>query len=142
MTDYLTTLPVELINKILENVPLIDTLSSVCFVNKRLYSVSLAYSRVRLNFSDANTSMSKSQFDFICTKVLYSTSEIVSLTLFDEDGVMTYVKNAIFYSRFSIIDTTFPNLRSLNLTFITYDTCCLFVISNRKYSSRLLYRIN
>lgn len=40
--------------------------------------------------------------------------------------MMTSVKNALFFSRFSIIDRTFPNLRLLTLTYIEYDTWCLF----------------
>ncbi|CAF4596248.1 unnamed protein product, partial [Rotaria sp. Silwood2] len=39
---------------------------------------------------------------------------------------MTSVKNPLFLSRFSIIDKTFPNLRSLTLTHIKYGTWCLF----------------
>jgi hypothetical protein len=70
--------------------------------------------------------MDKSQFDSICTQLLYSTSQIVSLTLFGERDMMTPVKNALFFSRFSIIDQTFPNLRFLTLTYIDYHTWCLF----------------
>ncbi len=126
MLDYLTTLPVELIHKILDNVPSLDIFSSVCFVNKRPRSISLTYPRFQLNFSCMNTSMNKSQFDSICTQLLYSTSQVVSLILFDEDDLMTFTKNAFFFSRFSIIDRTFSNLRSLTLTSIKYDTWCLF----------------
>jgi hypothetical protein len=126
MVDYLTTLPVELIYQILNNIPSLDILTSICCVNKYLRSVSLAYRHFLLNFSGMNTSMNKSQFDSICAYLLYSSSQIISLTLFDEDDVMTSVKNALFFSRFSIIDKTFPNLRSLRLTYIEYDTWCLF----------------
>jgi hypothetical protein len=123
MSDYLTRLPVELIYKILENVPLIDILSSVCLVNKRLRSISLICPRSQLDFSCVNTSMDKSQFDSICTQMLYSTSQVVSLTLFDEnDLMMTRVKNYLFFSRFNIIHKTFRNLRSLTLTSIKYET--------------------
>jgi hypothetical protein len=126
MSDYLTTLPVELIYKILENVPLVDILSSVCLVNKRLRSISLIYPRSHLDFSCVDTSMDKSKFDSICTQMLCSTSQVVSLTLFDKDDLMTSTKNDLFFSRFKIIDTTFPNLRVLTLTYITYRTWCLF----------------
>jgi hypothetical protein len=125
MTDYLTTLPVELIYKILDNISSIDILLSVCFINKRLRSISLTYPGFQLNFNHENISINKSQFDSICTQLLYLTSQVVSLTLFNEDCVMKSVKNSIFFSRFSIIDTTFPNLYSLNLTYIDYDTWCL-----------------
>ena len=126
MLDYLSTLPVELIYKILDNIPLLDILTSICCVNKRLRSVSLAYPRCLLNFSGKSTSINKSQFDSICAYLQNLTSQIVSLTLFDEDDVMTSVKNALFFSRFSIIDKTFPNLLSLTLTYIEYDSWCLF----------------
>jgi hypothetical protein len=126
MSDYLTTLPVELIHKILDNVLSLDIFPSVCFVNKRLRSISLTYPRFQLNFSCSARSMKKSQFDSVCTQLLYSTSQIVSLTLFDEDDLMTSTKNACFFSRFNIIDRTFPNIRSLTLTYIQYDTWCLF----------------
>jgi len=116
MSDYLTRLPVELIYAILENVPLVDILLSVCLVNKSLRSISLICPRSQLDFSCVNTSMSKSQFDSICTQMLHSTSQVVSLTLFDEDDfMMTPVKNYLFFSRFNIIDKTFPNLRSLTM---------------------------
>ncbi|CAF3753462.1 unnamed protein product [Rotaria sp. Silwood1] len=39
---------------------------------------------------------------------------------------MTSAKNTLFFSRFSFIDTTFPNLRSLALTHIKYDTWRFF----------------
>ncbi len=126
MPDYLTTLPVELIHQILDNVPSLDILSSICFVSKRLRSISLTYPRFQLNFSCIDGSMDKSQFDSICTQLLHSTSQIVSLTLFGERDMMTPVKNALFFSRFSIIDQTFPNLRFLTLTYIDYHTWCLF----------------
>ncbi len=126
MLDYLTSLPVELICKILENVPSFDILSSVCFVNKRLRSISLSYPRLQVNFSCMDRSMKKNQFDTICSQLVYSTSQVTSLTLFNENDLMTSVKNALFFSRFIIIDKTFSNLRSLTLTSIKYDTWCLF----------------
>jgi len=126
MSDYLTTLPVELIYTIIDNVPLVDILTSVCLVNKRLRSISLIYPRFQLDFSCVNTSMDKSQFDSICTQMVYSTSQVVSLKLFDENDPMAFVKNDLFFSRFNIIDTTFPNLRSLILTYIKYSTWRLF----------------
>jgi hypothetical protein len=98
MSDYLTRLPTELIYRILENVPLVDILSSVSLVNKRLRSVSLICPRSQLDFSCVNISMNKSQFDSICTQMLYSTSQVVSLTLFDENDLMTSVKNDRFFS--------------------------------------------
>ena len=126
MSDYLTTLPAELIHKIVENVPLVDILTSVCLVNKRLRSISLNCHRSQLDFSCVNTWMNKSQFDSICTQMIHSTSEVISLTLFDKNDPMSFVKNNIFFYRFNIIDTTFPNLRSLTLTSISYSTWRFF----------------
>ncbi|CAF3447372.1 unnamed protein product [Rotaria sp. Silwood1] len=126
MMDYLTTLPVELIHKILDYVPTFDILSTVLFINKRFRSVSMAYTRFRPNFTCMVTSINKSQFDYICNQLLNLTSQIVSLTLFDKDDPMTPIKNDLFFSRFSNIDITFSNLRSLTLTYINYDTWCLF----------------
>ena len=126
MSDYLTILPVELIYKIIENVPLVDILTSVCLVNKQLRSISLNCRRSQLDFSCLNTSMDKTQFDSICTQMIDSTSEVISLTLFDKNDPMSFVKNDIFFYRFNIIDTTFPNLRSLTLTRIKYSTWRFF----------------
>jgi hypothetical protein len=126
MSDYLTTLPAELIYKIVENVPLVDILTCVCLVNKRLRSISLKCRRSQLDFSYVNTWMDKSQFDSICTQMVYSTSDVISLTLFDKNDPMSFVKNDIFFYRFNIIDTIFPNLRSLTLTNIRYSTWRFF----------------
>jgi hypothetical protein len=38
------------------------------------------------------------------------------------------IKNDLFFSRFHIIDRIFPNLRALTLTYIDYETWCLFKI--------------
>jgi len=70
--------------------------------------------------------MNKNQFDCICTQLLHSISKVTSLTLFDKDNPMTPVKNSLFFSRFSCIDSTFSNLRSLTLTYINCNTWCLF----------------
>jgi hypothetical protein len=126
MLDYLTTLRAELIHKILDNVPSLDILSSLCFANKRIRSISLAYRHIQLTFSCVDTLMEKDQFDSVCTQLLYSTSRNVFLTLFDEDDAMMPVKNALFLSCIIITDRTCPKLRSLTLTYTTYDTWYLF----------------
>lgn len=126
MSDYLTTLPAELIHKIMDDVSTTDILLSICLVNKRLRAVSLAYPRFQPNFSDDNILINKNQFDCICTQLLPSISQIASLTLFDKYDQMTPVKNTLFFSRFNHADTTFSNLRSLTLTYITYDEWNLF----------------
>ena len=126
MSDYLTKLPTELIHKILDDVSTFDIFLSISLVNRRLRSVSLAYPRLQVNFDLVTTSMNKNQFDSICTQLRRSISHIVSLTLFEKDDPTTPTKNALFFSRFCYIDSTFSNLRSLTLTYINYDTWCLF----------------
>jgi len=121
MSDYLSTLPVELIHKILEDVPKLDIRLSICLVNKRLRSISLNYPLDQPDLSCTTTSMNKSQFDYICTQLLHSISQVTSLTLFNKDDPMTPVKNSLFFSRFSCINSTFSNLRSLTLTYIKYN---------------------
>ncbi len=51
ISDYLNVLPTELVEKILDHTSIVDILSSSCLVNRRLYSFSLAYSRIPLDFS-------------------------------------------------------------------------------------------
>jgi hypothetical protein len=79
-------------------------------------------------------SKKKSEFDTVCAQLLHLTSQIVSLTLFDEDDPTTPAKNAFFFSRFNTIDGIFSNLRSLTLTCMKYDTWCLF---KSRLSSRI-----
>ena len=81
MLDYLTTLPVELIHKILDNVPSLGILSSLCFVNKCIRSISLAYPHFQLNFSCVDTSMETSQFGSVCTQILFDRSNCIFNTL-------------------------------------------------------------
>jgi hypothetical protein len=126
MSDYLTILPTELIHKILDDVPTLDIFLSLSLVNKRLRCASLAYPRFQPDFSCEITSIKKSSFDSICIQLLRSISQVVSLKLFEKDDPMTPAKNALFFSRFSGIDRTFLYLRSLTLTYISYDTWRLF----------------
>ncbi len=93
MSDYLTTLPAELIHQILDYIPATDIFLSVCFVNKRLRSTSLTYPRFHLNLNCTDTLIKKNQFDTICTQLRNSTSQIVSLTLFDEYNIMASIKS-------------------------------------------------
>ncbi len=126
MSDYLTPLPVELMHKILDDVSILDIFLSMSLVNKRLRSVCLSYSRFKVDFSSMVTSMNKSRFDCICTRLLRSISQVVSLTLFDKTDPITPAKNELFFSRFNCTNQKFANLHSLRLTYITYDTWCLF----------------
>jgi hypothetical protein len=64
MSDYLSVLPTELVEKIFDHISIVDILSSVCLVNKRLYSISHACSRIPLDFN--SIAQKKKQFDLLC----------------------------------------------------------------------------
>lgn len=141
--DYLTTLPVELIYKILDNVPTFDIFLSLFLVNKRLRSVATAYECFQPNFTSVVTKINKTQFDFICTQLIRLSSQIISLTLFDKNDPLTPTKNAFFFLRISYMNGKFSNLHSLNLTYIDYDTWYLFKarlpLTIKKLSIHLVY---
>jgi hypothetical protein len=119
MSDQLSKLPVELINKILDDVSTFDILTCVCLVNKRLRTVSLAYPRFRL---DLNRSFKKKrQFDKLCTQLVYLSSQIVSLTLSNENDATIPAKIAYLFSRSIAVNSTFSSLHSLNLSHV--DRC-------------------
>ena len=122
----MNTLPVELIHQILDDVPMFDIFFSMCLVNKRLRSICLNYPRFEANFSSMVTTMKKNEFDYICTLLRRSISQIVLLILFDKTDPLTPSKNELFFCRFNYIDQTFGNFRSLTLAYITYNTWCLF----------------
>lgn len=126
MSNVLTALPAELIYQILDHVPTFEILLSFCLVNKHLRSIALVYPRLQPDFSCTTHRIDKRQFDYICSRLRRSISQIISLKLFDPDDPLTPMKNALFLSRFSRVDQTFSNLRSLTLTYINYDTWCLF----------------
>ena len=123
MSDYLSALPMELIHRILDYIPTVEFLQSFSFVSKHLRSISIAHSRLRPNLT---IRLDKRQFDSLCTQLFRCTSQIVSLTLFDHDDPLTPIKNALFFTRFHQINEKLSNLRSLALTYITYDTWCSF----------------
>ena len=126
MSNDLTTLPAELIYRILDYIPTLEILLLFCSVNKHLRSLALAYPRLRPDFNRTNIIIDKKLFDGICMQLQRSISQIVSLTLFNPDDPLTPMKNALFLSRFTRIDQTFSNLHSLTLTYIDYDAWCLF----------------
>lgn len=121
MSDYLSALPIELIHRILDYIPTVEFLLSFSLVNKHLRSISLAHSRLRPDFRSSTIKLHKRQFDSLCRQLFRCASQIISLTLFDQDDPLTPIKNALFFSRFH---QNLPNLRSLTLTYITYETWC------------------
>ena len=78
MSNYLSVLPTELIEKIFGYISMVDILSSVYFVNKRLHSICRIYSRFQLDFSCIVNK--KKQFEFICNRLPNLTTCIASLT--------------------------------------------------------------
>ncbi|CAF2130274.1 unnamed protein product [Rotaria magnacalcarata] len=86
----------------------------------------MAYPRFQLDFSSLVKPISKNEFDYICTQILYLTPQIVSLKLFDKDDPITPTKNAFFFSKFCPMVRTFSNLQSLTLTYIDYETWLFF----------------
>ncbi len=110
MSDCLSDLPTELIENILDHISIVDIFSSVCFVNKRLYSVTFDYSRFSLDFNCIGKT--KKQFDFICNHHL--TSRIASLTFDNDDNGITNAKNIRFLCSINVNDI-FPNLHSITI---------------------------
>src|ERR1700730_11687753 len=104
MSDQLSKLPVELINKILDDVSTFDILTSVCLVNKRLRIVSFAYPRFRLDLTRSFSK--KKQFGKLCTQLVYLSSQVVSLMLSNEDDTTIPAKIAYFCSRSITVNST------------------------------------
>ena len=116
MSDQLSVLPVELIDRILDEIPTFDILTHVCFVNKRLRAISLNYPRFRF---DLNRSFDKKrQFDEHCTQLVHLSSQVVSLTLANDGDATMPVRIAYFLSQFMALDAPFSNLRSLSLSHV------------------------
>jgi hypothetical protein len=110
MCDYLSILPTELIEKILDHISTGDILSSICLVNKRLYSVSHIYSRFLIDFNCI--AKKKKQFDLLCNNLPNLTSRIASLTFDNDDNTIINAKNIRFLCSISANDI-FPNLHSI-----------------------------
>ena len=113
MTDYLSNLPVELIEKIFDDLPIIDILGSLNLVNKRLHLISFGYRRFRIDFSYIKR---KKQFHLFCDQLTSISSRIVSLSFSDCNDETIPSKIEFFFSRFQSINDTFSNLKSLHLS--------------------------
>jgi hypothetical protein len=110
MSDYLSDLPTELIEKILDHISTVDILSSLCLVNRRLYSVSLIYSRFSLDFN--SIAKKKKQFDLLHEALSNFRSRIASLTFDNNDNKIRCEKSIRFL--YSIpVNRVFPNLHSI-----------------------------
>ena len=104
----LSTLPVELIYRLLDYLDIQTILLSVRYVSKKFYLISNSSNRYHLDL----TSTSKSNFDLICH--LICPKRVVSITLSDEDTTPGQI--GLLFSLFQIND--FPRLRSLTLRYI------------------------
>ncbi len=112
MSDYLSDLPTELIEKILDHISIVDILSSVYFVNRRLYSVSIVYSRFSLDF---NCITKKKHFDLICNDLPNLTSRIASFTFDNNDNRITFAKNIRFLCSITVNDVFLIYIRLLSI---------------------------
>lgn len=104
----LSTLPVELLYRLLDYLDIQTILLSFRYVSKKFYLISNNSNRYNLDLS----STSKSNFNLICR--LICLEKVVSITLSDED--VTPGQIGLFFSLFQIND--FPRLRSLTLRYI------------------------
>jgi hypothetical protein len=113
MTDYLSNLPVELIEKIFDDLPMFDILGSLILVNKRLRLISFGYRRFRVHLSYIKR---KKQFNLVCDQLTSISSQIVSLSFSNYNDATIPSKIELFFLRFQFINDTFSNLKSLHLS--------------------------
>ena len=113
MPDYLSNLPAELIEKIFDDLSIIDILGSLNRVNKRLRLISFGYRRFRVDLSYIKR---KKQFDLLCDQLTSISSQIVSVSFSDTNGATIPSRIKLFFSRFSVINDVFFNLKSIHLS--------------------------
>ncbi|CAF1025098.1 unnamed protein product [Adineta steineri] len=101
----LSTLPVELIYRILDYLDIETSLLSFRYVSKKFYFISNKWNSHNYDLS----SISKNHFDLICRQICQE--KIISLTLSDEDTTPGQIR--LFFSLYRI--SNFPRLRSLTL---------------------------
>ena len=104
----LSTLPVELIYRLLDYLDVQTILLSFRYVSKKFYLISNNSNCYNLNLS----SISKSDSDLICRQIC--PEKVVSITLSDEDTTPGQI--GFFFSLFEI--SNFPRLRSLTLQYV------------------------
>ena len=115
MFDYLSNLPHELIEKVLDEISIFDILGCLCLVNKRLRSICLSYPRFRLDLSRIKK---KSQFNLLCNELMLIESQIVSLSFSDRNDSRIPMKIENFFLHFEPINKKFSNLKSLHLSHV------------------------
>lgn len=115
MSDPLSSLPVEIIHRILDEISTCDILSHVCLVNQRLHSICLRYHRFRFDLT-CSFNTTRQHFDNKCTQLLRFSSQVVSLTLANDGDATISIRIAHFFSRLTSPHLNFSNLRSLILS--------------------------
>ena len=117
MSDPLSMLPVEMIHRILDEISTCDILTHVCFVNQRLRAISLRYPRFRFDLT-CSCNTKRRPFAKNCAQLVHLSSQVVSLTLANDEDATISVRIAHFFSQFRSAHTTFSNLRSLSLSHV------------------------
>lgn len=108
----LSTLPVELLYRLLDYLDIQTILFSFRYVSKQFYSIASSSNHYNLNFRF----ISKNHFDSICCRIC--PSRIVFITLSDDETTPGQI--GLFFSLFHIAD--FSRLRSLTLRQIDSKT--------------------
>ena len=120
MTDYLSTLPVELLHIIFDDLSVGDILASMCFANQRLRTVCRTYPRFRFDFN--SSAKKKTQFQSVCAHLPHVSSRILSLTFSKEYNSLVSFKIGCFFSRFLQINDGFSKLHSITIDPIDEQT--------------------
>ena len=120
MTDYLSTLPVELLHIIFDDLSVGDILASMCFVNKRLRRICLTYPRFRFDLN--SFARKKEPFQSVCAHLPHVSSQILSLTFSKEYNSLVSFKISCFFSRFLQINDGFSKLHSITIDPIDEQT--------------------
>ena len=110
-------LPVEMIHRILDEISTCDILTHVCFVNHRLRAISLHYPRFRFDLT-CSCNTKRRQFAKTCAQLVHFSSQVVSLTLANDEDATVSVRIAHFFSQFMSTHTNFSSLRSLSLSHV------------------------
>ena len=123
-----------MIYRILDEVSTYDILNHVCYVNQRLRAISLHYRRFRFDLS-SSSNMKRRHFDKQCAQLVRFSSQVVSLTLANEEDATVSVKVARFFSQAMSIHPNFSNLRSLSLSHVDLGVWQSFKLHRSSFSA-------
>ena len=132
MSDPLSLLPVEIIHRILDEISTCDILTHVCFVSQRLRAISLHYPRFRFDLT-CSFNTKRRQFAKNCAQLVHFSSQVVSLTLANDEDATIPVRITHFFSQFTSTDTNFSNLRSLSLSHVDLGVWQSFKASSSSF---------